>query len=103
MENWESSQGRTNVAVLEVGAEFSDLLHRVEVEVERGVVLMEVADFATGRQIHLPAGQPLVAVDEFQERRLPLPVAAHDADAVTLTNFQRLLVEDFSVKSFKDL
>ena len=64
---------------------------------------MEVADFTPRSQIHLAAGQLLVAVDEFQQRRFPLPVAAHDADAVALANLQRLVVEDFAVEPFKGL
>ena len=79
------------------------MLHRVEVEIERGVVLVEVADFAAGCQVHLAVGQLLVAVDEFEQRGFPLTVAAHDADAVALADFQILVVEDLPVQPLKGL
>ena len=99
----EATQRCTDVTVLEIRAEFCDLLHRIEVEIKRRMVLVEVANFTPGCQVHLPAGQPLIAVDEFQERRLSLAVAADDADAVALANLEGLVVEDFPFKAFKDL
>ena len=97
----EPTQSRSNVAVLEIGAQLLDLLNRIEVEVEGGVVLVEVPDLASRCQVHLAAGEFLVTVDEFQQRGFALTVPSNDADAVSLSNLQRLVVEYLSVKPVK--
>ncbi len=99
----ETTERRPDVAVLEIWTEFLNLFNGVEVEVKGGVVLVEITDFATGSEVNGATGQLLITVDEFQQGRFPLAVAAHDADAITLAHLQGLVVEDFAVKALKRL